>query len=58
MANEQNVAAVDHAAVLRHQLQALSASVSAGLGGAVLSADIAYGELTVVVDARAVDSAR
>jgi NADH-quinone oxidoreductase subunit C len=51
MANEQNAAAVDHAAVLRDQLQALSARISAGLGAAVLSADIAYDELTVVVDA-------
>jgi NADH-quinone oxidoreductase subunit C len=51
MANEQNAAAVDHAAVLRDQLQALSAKISAGLGAAVLSADIAYDELTVVFDA-------
>jgi NADH-quinone oxidoreductase subunit C len=51
MANEQNVAADDHAAALLQQLQALSASISTGLGGAVLSADIAYGELTIVFDA-------
>lgn len=54
MANEQNAsapAAADYAAALRKQLQALSAKVSSGLGAALLSADIAYDELTVVVDA-------
>jgi NADH-quinone oxidoreductase subunit C len=48
MANEQDAAAVDHAAVLREKLQALSAKIASGLGDAVLSAEIAYDELTVV----------
>lgn len=54
MANEQNeaaVAPVDHAAALREKLGALSQRIQAGLGGALVSAAIAYDELTVVVDA-------
>ncbi|WP_374547964.1 NADH-quinone oxidoreductase subunit C, partial [Rhodoblastus sp.] len=51
MADEQSAPATDHSAVLREKLQALSAKISSGLGDAVLSADIAYDELTVVFDA-------
>jgi NADH-quinone oxidoreductase subunit C len=50
MANEQNAVAADHSAALREKLQALSASIRAVLGGAVLSADIAFDELSVVFD--------
>ncbi len=50
MADEQNLAPADHAAVLRGELKALSDKITAGLGNAVASADIAYDELTVVVD--------
>jgi NADH-quinone oxidoreductase subunit C len=53
MANEQNAAPVseaDHAAALRVKLQALAATVQSGLSGAVISATIAFDELTVVVD--------
>jgi NADH-quinone oxidoreductase subunit C len=49
MANEQKAA--DHAATLREKLQGLSAKISSALGAAVLSAEIAFDELTVVVDA-------
>jgi NADH-quinone oxidoreductase subunit C len=54
MANEQNaapVAAVDHGAAARGELKALSEVVQAGLKGAVVSAEIAFDELTVVVEA-------
>jgi NADH-quinone oxidoreductase subunit C len=53
MANEQNEAPVapgDHAAALREKLLALSEKIQAGLKGAVVSAAIAYDELTVVVE--------
>jgi NADH-quinone oxidoreductase subunit C len=53
MGNEQNeapVASIDHAAALRVKLQALSEKIQAGLKEAVVSATIAYDELTVVVD--------
>ena len=48
MAHEQDAAAVDHAAVLRENLQALSAKIASGLGDAVLSTEVAFDELTVV----------
>jgi NADH-quinone oxidoreductase subunit C len=51
MANEQNEAAIDHSAVLREKLQAVSERISAGLGAAVLSSQFAFDELTVVFDA-------
>jgi NADH-quinone oxidoreductase subunit C len=51
MADVQNMAPVDHAAVLRGELKALSDKIATGLGGAVASAAIDYDELTVVVDA-------
>jgi NADH-quinone oxidoreductase subunit C len=53
MANEQNEASVassDHAAALREKLAALSEKIQAGLKEAVVSAAIAYDELTVVVE--------
>jgi NADH-quinone oxidoreductase subunit C len=50
MADEQNLAPVDHAAVLRGELKTLSEKITAGLGGAVACATIAFDELTVVVD--------
>jgi NADH-quinone oxidoreductase subunit C len=50
MADEQNFAPVDHAAVLRGALKALSDKITAGLGSAVASATVAFDELTVVVD--------
>jgi NADH-quinone oxidoreductase subunit C len=43
-------ASVDHAAALRANLQALSARIKGGLDAAVLSAEIAYDELSVVID--------
>jgi NADH-quinone oxidoreductase subunit C len=43
-------APIDHAAALRANLQALSHRIKAGLGGALLSAGIAYDELTVEID--------
>jgi NADH-quinone oxidoreductase subunit C len=52
MANEQDaasVASVDHAAALREKLQALSAQIQAGLKDALVSATIAFDELTIVV---------
>jgi len=41
---------VDHAAALRANLQALSERIKTGLGAAVVSAGIAYDELTVEID--------
>ncbi|WP_298425158.1 NADH-quinone oxidoreductase subunit C [Rhodoblastus sp.] len=52
MANEVNAAATDHAAVLRDKLKALSGKIWSSLGGAVLAADIACDELTVVFEAK------
>jgi len=55
MSNPQEAASaaaqttVDHAAVLRAQLQALSDRIVAGLKGALTSAAIAYDELTIIV---------
>jgi NADH-quinone oxidoreductase subunit C len=43
-------AAASHSAQHRARLQALSETIKAGLGAAVLSADIAYDELNVTLD--------
>ncbi|PPQ40014.1 NADH dehydrogenase subunit C [Rhodoblastus acidophilus] len=43
-------AVLEHAQSLRDRLQALSEKIEAGLGAAVVSATIAYDELTVVFD--------
>jgi len=51
MADEQNAAVKDHSAVLRESLKDLSEKISAGLGSAVVSAEIAFDELTLVVKA-------
>lgn len=50
MADDHN-AAIDHSALLREKLQGLSGKLTAGLGSAALSAEIAYDELNVLVDA-------
>ncbi len=46
----ETTAPIDHAAALRAQLQALSDKIQAGLGEALLGAEIAYDELTVQID--------
>ncbi|MCI4678454.1 NADH-quinone oxidoreductase subunit C [Rhodoblastus acidophilus] len=51
MADGQN-AVTDHAADLREKLKDLSGKIWSALGGSVLSADIAYDELTVVFEAK------
>jgi NADH-quinone oxidoreductase subunit C len=51
MTDDQAQAPVDHAAALRSRLKSLADRIEDGLGDAIVSAKIAYDELTVVIDA-------